>query len=224
MNLRDLDLFNKLREERIKLAESLENPALHKVKNLVVDQYPESAHFIYELLQNADDACATKVVIKLDNKGLIFKHNGTIRFTITEETDENYETGNIGHINSITAIGASSKSDTNDDNKIGKFGIGFKAVFQYTNAPEIYDEGFRFRIDRLIVPTLIEKDHYERNEDETLFYFPFNNDDAYYEISEKLSNLENPLLFLNNLQEIIWEDTQDGTKHCYKKELLSTHI
>lgn len=80
----------------------------------IIDKYPESAHFVYELLQNADDAEATEVYIILRQDQMLFKHNGK-HFNITLEDEEP-----VVDINSITGIGDSSKINT--QNKIGKFG------------------------------------------------------------------------------------------------------
>ena len=38
--------------------------------------YPDNAHFVFELLQNAEDAKATKVRFELSDESLTFKHNG----------------------------------------------------------------------------------------------------------------------------------------------------
>ena len=67
--------------------------------------------------------------------------NGSVRFTISDpgNEEEDSETGNLGHINAITSIGNSSKID---EKKIGKFGIGFKAVIDYSKSPHIYDDSF----------------------------------------------------------------------------------
>ena len=129
-------------EKQIELFEILHNSRVEDYKvfskrdyggmfRSVVDKYPDSAHFIYELLQNADDANAKEVYIILKKDCLIFKHNGTKHFDVTPlDSDE------VGDINSITGIGNSTKTDT--QNKIGKFGVGFKSVFKYTDTPEIY--------------------------------------------------------------------------------------
>ena len=119
------------------------------------------------------------------------------------ENDENY-TGPNGHINAIVAIGNSAKAGTKEF-KIGKFGVGFKAVFQYTSTPYIYDDNFCFYIKDLIVPVMLDFDDDKRKQGDTLFYFPFNKDgmgaeQAYNEISEKLQNLQFPLLFLNHIK------------------------
>ena len=44
------------------------------------DFYPDEAHFIFELLQNAEDAGATEVVFELSAHGCSFEHNGGASF------------------------------------------------------------------------------------------------------------------------------------------------
>ena len=180
-------LFKALHDARITANEVFNQRAFRGVKPNVVDKYAETAHFVYELLQNADDANATEVTIILKPDRLLFKHNGTKHFDITSEDDER-----VGDINSITGIGNSSKENT--QNKIGKFGVGFKAVFQYTDTPEIYDDPFKFKIEDLIVPTLIENDYPERFLGETLFVLPFRDPKkSFKEIEARLESLYNPL-------------------------------
>jgi hypothetical protein len=173
-----------------------------------IKKYSDSAHFIFELLQNADDTKATWVEFALEEEGLWFKHNGSVRFTISdpENEDSDTENGKLGHINSITSIGNSTKID---EQKIGKFGIGFKAVFAYSLTPHIYDDNFNFKLENYIVPSEIAANNQRRKKGETLFYFPFNQStkskvDAYSEIEDKLNSLFQPILFLTNLQKIKW--------------------
>lgn len=205
------ELFLLLQKNRREAADILERPSLKGVRYSVVEKYSEQAHFIYELLQNADDVKATKVRFVLQEKGLIFIHNGTIKFNITNPNEEDSQELKIGHINAITSIGNSSKKDL----QIGKFGVGFKSVFQYTNNPEIYEDEFKFYIDRFIVPIEKEKDHPLRKKGETLFYFPFNNasmpaSQAYQEVSSKFQTLETPLIFIQSLDEIQWETLENN--------------
>lgn len=213
-------LFDKLHSNRVKANEVFNQRAFRGVKPNVVDKYAETAHFVYELLQNADDANATEVTIILKADRLLFKHNGTKHFDITSEDDER-----VGDINSITGIGNSSKENT--QNKIGKFGVGFKAVFQYTDTPEIFDDPFKFKIEDLIVPTLIEHDYPERQPGETLFVLPFRNPQkSFNEIKSRLVKLENPVLFLRHLKKIVWHidlDNQYNTTTEYSKTLLEQH-
>ncbi len=218
MNLKHFQLLAQDREDSLRL---LNKPSMRGIRAGIVEKYSEKAHFVYELLQNADDVGASEVRFLLRKNGLYFAHNGNIHFTVTAPDD----TQNIGHINAITAIGDSTKSHTNSSSLgevgrgkgIGKFGIGFKAVFQYTNTPHIYDPHISFKIRDLIVPVLLEQEaHPLRKNDETLFYFPFDRaektpKDAVEEIEDKLKSLQFPLLFLNNLKKINWE-TDNGTK------------
>ena len=208
MNNQEKAFFEALTVHREGLAKALEDPALRGVRYSVVEKYSDQAHFIYELLQNADDACATNARFILEKDRLVFAHNGTRHFSITDpaKEDEDSERKSLGDINAITSIANSSKTGAS----IGKFGVGFKAVFQYTSTPHIYDPDFRFKIERFIVPVKLDNDYPGRREDETLFVFPFDHHErdageAYADISEKLKNLSYPLLFLSNLKNIEFE-------------------
>lgn len=217
-NTKQLTLFNALHKSRTEDFKIFNKSSYRAVWSSIVDKYPETAHFIYELLQNADDAEATTVSIILRDTELIFKHNGKKHFDITEENAEF-----VGDINSITGIGDSTKA--NNQNKIGKFGVGFKAVFQYTDAPEIYDDIFKFKIENYIIPTLLNSDHPERKRGETLFVFPLNKNTAnsYKDIKERLEGLHNPILFLRNLEMITWQIERSGkilNNGKYKKKCL----
>jgi len=216
------DLFDQLHNERSADAKTFKKDSYRGVWKSIIDKYPDSAHFIYELLQNADDVEASEVTVILDKKGIVFKHNGRIHFTISQD---DLKLENYGHINSITGIGASTKSFDDGTNKIGKFGVGFKSVFQYTKTPEIFDDKFHFAIDDYIVPRKLSYDHPLRCEGETLFSLPFTNPEkSYREIREKLMNLDYPILFLRHLEKIVWWDTTDELHHEYSKEIRQTEV
>jgi len=51
------------------------------LKNLLTDLYPDNAHFIYELLQNAEDARATTVRFTLTDACVEFEHDGKRLFS-----------------------------------------------------------------------------------------------------------------------------------------------
>lgn len=208
MNHQEAIFFEALTKDRIESAMMLEKPSMRGIKNSVVEKYSDQAHFIYELLQNADDAKATKARFILESNRLIFAHNGSRHFSVTdpEKEEEDSLSGTLGDINAITAIANSNKTEAS----IGKFGVGFKAVFQYTSTPHIYDPNFCFKISRFIVPILLDKDFPGRRSEETLFVFPFDHperseDEAYQDIADKLRNLSFPLLFLTNLKDIVFE-------------------
>lgn len=209
----------------------LEDIALSGVWQSVIGKYSDQAHFIYELLQNADDAKATSVRFELFPDKLVFAHNGTKHFSISDPNTEkrDREAHKLGDINAITAIGASNKIK---ETAIGKFGLGFKAVFQYTATPHIYDAGLFFKIDHFLVPVLLDEDYPGRQKGETLFVFPFDHavcnfelpfsrcsaEAAYADITEKLTSLDYPLLFLSSLKKISFKTPDmEGT---YGKEVL----
>ena len=226
MNEQEMMYFNTLSEERKKAAQYLDSFALSGVKESVVEKYSDQAHFIYELLQNADDAKATSARFELFADKLIFAHNGTRRFSLSDPKSEksDKEDGKLGDINAICAVGGSSKTE---GNSIGKFGIGFKSVFQYTSTPYIYDPSIFFKIENFIVPSLLNEDYSGRMPEETLFVFPFNHDkrspqSSYEDIDEKLHSLVYPLLFLTNLKNISFKISDYEGK--YEKNIEDTRI
>lgn len=156
--------------------------------------YPDPTHFIYELLQNAEDMNATEVSFRLFPDKLFCEHNGTKR---------DFE---LNDIDAITNKGKSPKAD--DPTQIGKFGMGFKAVYVYTTTPEIHSGEFDFRIENVIVPNDENTPKFAKK-GFTQFIFPFNNPnkpakDAVKEIIEegfkKLN--ETALLFLTHIKRI----------------------
>ncbi|MBK5964240.1 hypothetical protein CCR95_09110 [Thiocystis minor] len=163
------------------------------IRKIVEDLYPDRAHFIYELLQNAEDTGATEAKFILTRTSLTFEHNGR-----PFEPQDIY---------AITDIGEGTK--VKDEDKIGRFGIGFKAVFAYTETPRIWSPTFAFEISELVLPSELPLD--SELDGVTRFVFPFNNpkkpaSNAYAEIEEGLNELsETTLLFLSRISSIAWE-------------------
>lgn len=223
MNEQEKLYFSALTKDRAEIADMLERPAVSGIQRSVVEKYTDQAHFIYELLQNADDVGATVADFLLYPDKLVFKHNGTRHFFVTNPSKEKEDTENntLGDLNAITSVANSNKQKAS----IGKFGVGFKAVFQYTSTPHIYDPGVRFKIERFIVPIELQDDFPGRKNDETIFVFPFDHpdrdaDEAYEDIADKLQNLEYPVLFLKHLKDVSFEI--DGVTGLYgKKKLVS---
>ena len=212
---KDQELFEALHAERKLDARTFNKPDYKGIWSGVVDKYKEKAHFVYELLQNADDAKASEAIFQLNRDGVIFRHNGSVHFTITSVND----TTRKGHINAITGVGNSTKNEK-EGNTIGKFGVGFKAVFQYTTEPHIFDDNFWFKIENYIVPTELNHDFAGRKEGETVFEFPFVSPaSAYKEITDRLKNLDNPILFLRHLKKVIIEIPNEDPI-LYEKKVL----
>ncbi|MBD2428757.1 hypothetical protein [Phormidium sp. FACHB-1136] len=161
------------------------------LKRLLTDLYPDNAHFIYELLQNAEDAQAKEVRFILHEDHIEFEHNGEKLFSIQD-------------VDAITSIGTSTKRD--DVTKIGKFGVGFKAVFAYTESPEIRSGKLHFQIRDMVVPFQVLEP--KESISQTHFILPFNNpkksqDRAKKEIENLLKALNaTTLLFLTQIEKI----------------------
>lgn len=99
------------------------------------DIYSESERFIFELVQNADDAALAvdnEVVFDFLPEHLIVSHNGK-PFSAED-------------VKSLTSAGESTK--TNDSTKTGYKGIGFKSVFGMSKKVIIFSGGFQFRFDK----------------------------------------------------------------------------
>lgn len=188
---------------------------------LLAGHYSDSNHFVYELLQNAEDARASKVVIEYYGDKLVFYHDG-------KPFDEN-------DVKGVSSMLMGTK-DRNDASTIGRFGMGFKSVFKYTYQPEIYsdDEAFRiesyllpvempgawdFREEKIVLSYELENGSYYhpfvRAKHLTKFVIPFVKKDyngnlvsvSGKEVCHKLSSLNGEiLLFLTHIKSLYWVD------------------
>ncbi|CAM4802546.1 unnamed protein product [Rotaria magnacalcarata] len=114
----------KFPEQAINQAESL--------KSLSSDLYTDNIRFIYELIQNADDAQARNIYLTiLEEKYFIIAHNG-------KAFDEKDLKG---------ICGVNNGTKKKDLDKTGYKGLGFKAVFGKSDKVMIYSRGEYFRFD-----------------------------------------------------------------------------
>ena len=173
--------------------------------------YNDKTHFVYELIQNADDSKSQHLELQLDTKTLFVWNDGR-RF---DEAD----------VRNICSIGSSDKDLT----QIGNFGIGFKAVYNYTDVPEIYSSDERFRIRDFIKPEGIDEMTPEIarlvNEGKTVFRLPFKDilrqEEEITRLENRLRDLskERSLLFLRHLERVEWKDersAQTGSYSCHR--------
>ena len=98
--------------------------------------YTDRTHFVFELLQNAEDAGATRILFSLFDDRLEVTHDGRL----FDERD----------VRGVCGVGEGTK--TEDLTQIGKFGIGFKSVYAYTTTPEVHSGGEGFRIENYVRP------------------------------------------------------------------------
>lgn len=185
-----------------------------------IAKYSDSTHFIYEILQNADDYRAKEVFFKLSEKELWIEHDGE---PFTED-----------NVKAITYFGRSTSKE--DLVKTGRFGVGFKSVFNFTATPIIisgcehfqiyglyrvkeypYPDGFPRSRTRIILPFNHESENPDYVED------PMSRADAYSKIEERLTSLnKNTLLFTRNIREIRWK-TNDGSGYYSRKDNKSNN-
>ncbi len=179
-----------------------------------VSMYADTAHFVFEILQNADDAGATEVVFEVSDDRLVIEHNGN-PFTSDD----------------VKAISYFGKGKT-DITKIGHFGLGFKSVFAYTASPRIHSGNESFEITDLYTLRAVPLPA-DLKRNRTRFVLPFDHETsrpayieagrlkkgttARKEIAAKLAKLgPETLLFTRNLAEIRWE--ADGRPGHYLRE------
>lgn len=193
---------------------------LRRALERIIQLYTDKAHFIYELLQNAEDAQATAVKFHQKGHCLEVYHDGT---PFTE----------VNLIN-LCDIGVSDKSE--NLNQIGEFGIGFKSVFGICEKVRLYSmprgfdnnyEAFAVEINDFTSPSDIDLESFPLPYT-TKFVFPycagesfsgFKTIDALKKtIAKRLSNLGlSTLLFMQNLKSIEYEIECEGIagSGCY---------
>ena len=162
---------------------------------MLSDRYDDRTHFIYELLQNAEDARArhsdssrkSSVRFHLADHGLRVSHFG-------KPFDE-------ADVRGICGIDESTKELT----AIGHFGIGFKSVFAFTDRPSIHSGHEDFAIESFVWPTAVAP--IRRSDDETVIAIPLKSGETgdHDEIEAGLQRLgARTLLFLRQVDEIEW--------------------
>lgn len=171
--------------------------------------YTDRTHFIFELLQNAEDAGATRILFSLFDDRLEITHNGRL----FNERD----------VRGVCGVGEGTK--TEDLTQIGKFGIGFKSVYAYTATPEVHSGGEGFKIENYVRPYAVPPKP-AGNSWTTLFVFPFNTgvilpETACKEIGVRLRNLSaRTLLFLRKINEIEYK-LPSSTGGVYLREEIA---
>ena len=195
-----------------------------KYEALLAGHYSDSNHFVYELLQNAEDVRASKVVIEYYCDKLIFYHNG-----------KPFDEDDVRGVSSML-MGTKSRDDAST---IGKFGMGFKSVFKYTYQPEIYSDEEGFIIQNYLLPKEVNnnwdfrkiKEEFNYSDGSKKVYvfancehltkiiIPFNKIDSKGKLSyvsgndvmDKLEGLSGEiLLFLTYIQDLYWINKEVG--------------
>ena len=189
--------FNDLRIKRINIYKDSGETEAFNLSGFAERFHTDSLQFVFELLQNADDAGANKANFQFKKNLITFNHNGS------EFTRSN--------VQKISGFGYTDKSES----QIGMFGMGFKSVYKITNLPLIYTslEGrkFNFKIRNEIIPEKIDKkdkftEKIGNKNKSTTFELKINQaipSDFYQKCKQFIEeNRFKFLLFLNNLKEI----------------------
>ena len=177
---------------------------------LFADRYDDRTHFIFELLQNAEDALARRYDWKGSRAVNFHMVNGTLRVSHYGKPFDEHD------VRGICGIAESTK----DVSTIGRFGIGFKSVYAFTDRPEVHSGEENFAIEKLVWP--IAAPVVDLGDDETVIVLPLQagDDAARDEITRGLQRLgPRTLLFLRQIDEIAWT-VDDGPSGLYLRSKL----
>lgn len=178
--------YEKLREENIGRYGS-------ETAHLAIlgELYSQRTHFIFELLQNSEDAQARRVQFQLAPNALELRHDGRV----FDNKD----------VRAVCSVCQSTNQD--DPERIGRFGIGFKSVYVYASAPEIHSGSEHFAIRHYVRPEAIEAREASDGLT-TLIVLPFTASKitpqtAFLEISKAFARLDaTSILFLRRAERV----------------------
>jgi len=164
-------------------------------RDVLAIRYDDRTHFIFELLQNAEDALARRAD---------WQESHAVSFNLTATELRVTHCGKPFDERDVRGICGIAES-TKDLTSIGRFGIGFKSVYAFTDRPEIYSGDEDFAIENFVWPTAVPCA--KRASDETIIVLPLKVGDkeAHDEIANGLRRLgPSTLLFLRQIEEIAW--------------------
>lgn len=178
-------------------------------KMLLANRYDKRTHFIFELLQNAEDALRRRpsgwdgrrrVAFDLSDNSLVVSHYGRP----FDEAD----------VRGVCGIDESTKGITS----IGRFGIGFKSVYSFTNRPEIHSGDEAFAIETYVWPVATKPRAHVPEQTQIILPLDAEDENAQSEIIEGLQTLgARTLLFLRNVKEIAWT-VRNGASGLYLRD------
>ena len=201
--------IQKIRHEFHPASERVRDSLNSAIKHLADGLYSRNPHFIFELIQNAEDntydnpsPSLSFCLAKIDPTGTDAADGALII--------ENNETGFTSeNVNAICQIGKTTKEKA--QGYIGEKGIGFKSVFLVTDSPHIFSNGYHFCLPErdeetgfgYIVPQWIKLPE-GLDPTQTHIILPLTKPDfGYDQIEEMLLEIEpETVLFLSKLQEI----------------------
>lgn len=188
-----MDIYQRISQSNLKKY----GTEYEKVLRIIINQYSDRTHFIYEILQNAEDASARHIHFLLHENALEIRHDG-------RPFDEN-------DIEGVCGIANGTKED---GTRIGHFGIGFKSVYCYTDLPQIHSGDYHFQIRNRLFPEQAQALE-GLPAAETRMILPFDRADvpprvAFREIQDALTRkiTADSILMLNSIEQV--DITIDG--------------
>ena len=211
--------IGKIRTEKFWLDEkgqlSKENPLIddliNSIERLSESLYSKDTHFIFELIQNAEDNEYYKGTEPSISFRLVKADPTNTPNSVGALIVQNNEIGfSPDNVDAICAIGKTTKSKL--QGYIGEKGIGFKSVFRITTIPHIFSNGYQFCFPEkdektslgYIVPRWIKNIPHGVDPKQTTIILPLDKPDFGYErIEGMLQDIEpETILFLSKLKEI----------------------
>ena len=174
-----------------------ERPRL--IENHFAKLYGSRTHFIFELLQNTEDALKRHPREWQGSRAISFDLTKTelrIRHFGSPFTRDDFK--------AICSIGDSNKPNEKI-RPIGRFGIGFKSVYLFSKRPEIHSGSSHYAIENY--GSLTPAGPLPKEDEETVIVLPFKSSDVdwYSEIADGLEKLgTSTLLFLRQIEEVRW--------------------
>ncbi|MCB9637446.1 MAG: hypothetical protein H6727_00895 [Myxococcales bacterium] len=101
--------------------------------------YDDPGHFLFELLQNAEDQQSHRWSLYFREDQILIWHDGLP-----------FDTRDLV---GVTSIGQSNKKR----HQIGFFGVGFKSVYEVTKRPQIYSGPYQFEIADVSMPRALQQ-------------------------------------------------------------------
>lgn len=190
------------------------------IDHLAQGLYTRNAHFIFELVQNAEDnAYGNNIEPSLTFRLLRddpTKTPGADGVLIVENNELGFSPENI---DAICAVGKSTKKK--QEGFIGEKGIGFKSIFRVTSIPFLFSNGYRISLPKnhketglgFIVPEWVENIPQIIDTSITSIVLPLDQQDFGYDVIKKMLWEIEPetILFLSKLKEIkIVTDHSEG--------------
>jgi len=179
------------------------------IKTLADDLYSRDTHFIFELIQNAEDNdymsdIRPRLRFELRQEELE-EHQNTV--LIVHNNERGFQEK---HVRALCQVGRSTKNKS--QGYIGEKGIGFKSVFRITTCPYVFSNGFQFCLPEddettglgYIVPSWVTCPPAWIKRDETTVIMPINkNKIDIQNVIEALRDFApETILFLQNLSSI----------------------